>query len=158
MDDDSESEEEEKVVIVKKDTKKVKKEESKDEMDTKPDDGVYKWWAQSDDTIQSILNSDQKWQTLKHNGVLFPPDYQPHSIPVYYDGKPVKLDPEQEEVATMYASMLESDYIQKKQFNENFWAAWKELLGKNHTIKSLAKCDFSKIWEHLLTEKETKLN
>ena len=36
------------------------------------------------------------WTTLKHCGVLFPPEYEPHGIKMLYDGKPVDLTPEQE--------------------------------------------------------------
>ena len=62
-----------------------------------------------------------KWKTLKHNGVLFPPDYEPHGIRMRYDGQPVDLNPEQEEVwggfvqgtkwASCGACFLPSTYI-----------------------------------------------
>ena len=39
-----------------------------------------------------------KWETLEHSGVLFPPEYAPHGVKMLYDGKPVDLTPEQEEV------------------------------------------------------------
>ncbi|KAL8143625.1 hypothetical protein V2J09_016657 [Rumex salicifolius] len=98
----------------------------------------------------------QKWTTLVHNGVIFPPVYEPHGVKMLYDGRPVDLTPEQEEVATMYAVMLDSDYVQKEKFNENFFNDWKKLLGKNHTIKDLSKCDFSPIHQWHLREKEKK--
>ncbi|GAB4826222.1 hypothetical protein Ancab_009087 [Ancistrocladus abbreviatus] len=98
----------------------------------------------------------QKWTTLVHNGVIFPPQYQPHGVRMLYDGKPVDLTPEQEEVATMYAVMLETDYVQKPKFNENFFSDWKKLLGKNHIIQDLKKCDFRPIHEWHLREKEKK--
>ncbi|KAL9236257.1 hypothetical protein vseg_010950 [Gypsophila vaccaria] len=98
----------------------------------------------------------QKWTTLVHSGVIFPPPYQPHGVKMLYDGKPVTLTPEQEEVATMYAVMLETDYIQKDKFNENFFSDWKKILGRNHTIQDLAKCDFRPIHEWHLREKEKK--
>lgn len=40
----------------------------------------------------------QKWTTLVHNGVIFPPPYKPHGVKMIYKGKPVDLTPEQEEV------------------------------------------------------------
>ena len=40
----------------------------------------------------------QKWTTLVHNGVIFPPSYKPHGVKMLYNGKPVDLTPEQEEV------------------------------------------------------------
>ncbi|KAG6499093.1 hypothetical protein ZIOFF_038849 [Zingiber officinale] len=39
----------------------------------------------------------QKWTTLVHNGVIFPPSYKPHGIKMLYKGQPVNLTPEQEE-------------------------------------------------------------
>jgi hypothetical protein len=66
--------------------------------------------------------------TLEHNGVLFPPPYEPHGIPVYYEGKPVKLTPEQEEIATFYAQYLETDHVKKTVFNENFFKDWLKVL------------------------------
>lgn len=40
----------------------------------------------------------QKWATLVHNGVIFPPPYKPHGVKMLCKGKPVDLTPKQEEV------------------------------------------------------------
>lgn len=56
----------------------------------------------------------------------------------------------------MYAIMLETDYLKKDKFKENFWRAFKGILGSGHTIKSLDKCDFRPIYEHLMAERELK--
>ncbi|GFY84361.1 DNA topoisomerase 1 beta [Actinidia rufa] len=39
----------------------------------------------------------QKWTTLVHSGIIFPPTYKPHGVKMLYKGKPVDLTPEQEE-------------------------------------------------------------
>lgn len=44
------------------------------------------------------------------------------------------LEP-QEEVATFYAVMIKTDYMQKETFNRNFWEGFKALLGRGHVIK-----------------------
>ncbi|KAL4562504.1 hypothetical protein LXL04_034710 [Taraxacum kok-saghyz] len=98
----------------------------------------------------------QKWTSLVHSGVIFPPEYKPHGVKMLYNGKPVDLTPEQEEVATMFAVMLDTDYMGKTQFKENFWGDWQKILGKNHTIKNLDKCDFKPIYEWHQAEKEKK--
>lgn len=98
------------------------------------------------------------WKTLKHCGVLFPPEYQPHGVKMLYDGKPVDLTPDQEEVATMFAIMKETDYMKKPIFLKNFWDGFKEVLGKNHVIKGLDKCDFTPIYEYLMADREKKKN
>lgn len=43
-------------------------------------------------------DGQKKWSTLVHNGVIFPPPFKPHGIKLLYDGRPVDLTPEQEEV------------------------------------------------------------
>ncbi|MFQ6635324.1 hypothetical protein Gotur_011891 [Gossypium turneri] len=101
-------------------------------------------------------DGQKKWSTLVHNGVIFPPPYKPHGIKLLYDGRPIDLTPEQEEVATMFAVMKDTDYMNKPQFKKNFWEDWSKLLGKNHTIKDLDKCDFTPIYEWHLQEKEKK--
>ncbi|KAM7460866.1 hypothetical protein LguiA_028987 [Lonicera macranthoides] len=98
----------------------------------------------------------QKWTTLVHSGVIFPPPYKPHGVKMLYKGKPVDLTPEQEEVATMYAVMLETDYMNKPQFKENFMSDWRKILGKNHVIQNLEDCNFTPIYEWHQREKEKK--
>jgi len=39
-----------------------------------------------------------EWTMLEHNGVIFPPPYKPHGVKMLYNGQPVDLTPEQEEV------------------------------------------------------------
>jgi len=98
----------------------------------------------------------KKWTTLEHNGVLFPPEYEPHRVPVIYQGREIVLDEKSEEIATLYAKYIETDYVKNKTFNKNFWNDWKKYLGDDHEIKSLEDCDFSLIYQHILDEKERK--
>uniref|UniRef100_A0A5B7AMX0 DNA topoisomerase I n=1 Tax=Davidia involucrata TaxID=16924 RepID=A0A5B7AMX0_DAVIN len=98
----------------------------------------------------------QKWTTLDHNGVIFPPPYKPHGVKMLYKGRPVDLTPAQEEVATMFAVMLDTDYMNKPKFKENFMNDWRKILGKNHVIQKLEDCDFTPIYEWHQKEKERK--
>lgn len=112
-----------------------------------------------DSSKRSVSNGkaeDSMWTTLEHHGVMFPPDYQPHGVQMLYDGRAVVLTPEQEEAATMFAVMKDSDYMKKPTFLKNFWKGFKEVLGKNHVIQHLEKCDFTPIYEHYAAEKEKK--
>lgn len=95
------------------------------------------------------LGAGKKWKTLRHNGILFPPNYVKHNIPILYDGNPIVLSDEAEEYATIYAKYIKTDYVKNPKFNKNFWNDWKEYLGKDSAIKSLEKCDFSLIINHL---------
>lgn len=98
----------------------------------------------------------QKWTTLEHNGVIFPPPYKPHGIKMLYSGQPIDLTPEQEEVATMFAVMKDTDYASKPKFVENFMNDWRLILGKNHLIKRFELCDFTPIYDWHQAEKEKK--
>ncbi|KAL5573892.1 hypothetical protein UlMin_023489 [Ulmus minor] len=101
-------------------------------------------------------DGQKKWTTLVHNGVIFPPAYKPHGVKMLYNGKPVDLTPEQEEVATMFTVMKDTEYVQKQTFRQNFWIDWRKLLGKNHVIQNLDTCDFTPIYDWYQNEKEQK--
>ena len=111
-------------------------------------------------TGQYLINQfgagTKKWTTLEHNGVLFPPSYIPHKIPLIYNGNKMELDADTEEMATLYAKFVETEYIKESVFRRNFWNDWKKILGKGSPIESLDNCDFTLIYEHLLKLKETK--
>lgn len=79
-----------------------------------------------DDTI--------KWTKLEHNGVLFPPDYVPHGVKMKYDGKPITLSPEAEEVASFYAALLETDHGKNPTFQKNFFNDWQKILKKDPQV------------------------
>jgi DNA topoisomerase-1 len=103
---------------------------------------AYRWWE------AKVLPAGHKWETLEHHGVNFPPAYAPHGVKLSYDGAEVELTPEQEEVATMYASMpLDGpqlgDAKVAKTFNKNFFTDFKKVLGRGHVIKQFDKCDFT---------------
>lgn len=102
--------------------------------------------------LQEGGTKKKKWTTLKHNGVLFPPPYVPHNIPLLYDGTPIILTPDAEEIATMYAKHLEGEYVKNKVFNKNFWKDFKKYLDPN--IKDFEKCNFELIRQHILKKKE----
>ncbi|KAL9679527.1 hypothetical protein QQ045_017392 [Rhodiola kirilowii] len=106
--------------------------------------------------MQPSSGDGKKWSTLVHNGVIFPPPYKPHGIKMLYKGKAVDLTPEQEEVATMYAVMKDTEYMEKTQFKENFMNDWRKILGKKHVIQDLELCDFGPIYDWYQKEKEKK--
>ena len=115
-------------------TKKKKKEEEEE---------VFRWWdAPADVTGDGSV----KWKTLEHNGVLFPPQYQPlpkgvkmhyegacfrdseDAFSSFYPGKSVDLPPESEEVAGFYAAMLNTDHAENATFKKNFFDDFKLVL------------------------------
>ncbi|KAK0657348.1 hypothetical protein B0T16DRAFT_401511 [Cercophora newfieldiana] len=134
---------------------KFEKESSKDGGEEEEEE-EFRWWdapKKEDDSI--------KWTTLEHNGVIFPPPYEPlpKDVKLYYDGKPVALHVEAEEVATFFGSMLHSTQnVENEVFQKNFFNDFKDTLkktggakdlqGNKVDIKDFGKLDFTKIFEH----------
>ncbi|KAG0330084.1 DNA topoisomerase 1 [Podila humilis] len=130
--------------------KKAKKEESEDEEENE-------WWKNQDENEDDSV----KWQTLHHNGVMFAPEYVPHGIKMKYDGKPIKLAPEVEEVASFFGAMLYTDHAENSVFQENFFKDFARIARKYKTepeIKSFKKCDFTPMYDYFQVEKEKKKN
>lgn len=142
-----------------KDPKKEASEGLEDDMDAE-----FQWWNAPKNEDDSV-----KWTTLEHNGVLFPPEYTPlpAKIKLHYDGKPVNLHVEAEEVAWFFGSMLHSTLnVENPVFQRNFFADFKDVLkktggatdkdGKKVDIKEFAKLDFKKIHEYWHQQNEAK--
>lgn len=143
---------------------KVKKEEEEVEGEGGEEEDENQWW-------NNPMHNDgtNKWTVLEHNGVIFPPPHQPlpKNVRLKYDGVPVKLPPESEEVAFFYGSMLNSTVnVTNPTFNKNFFADFKEVLdktghgsapdGKKIIIKEFDKLDFNEIWNWFFSEREAK--
>merc|ERR1712045_954628 len=107
---------------------------------------VWKWWE------EDKKDDGKKWYFLEHNGPLFAPEYErlPKNVRFYYDGTPMKLSLEAEEVATFYGRMLDHDYTTKEVFNKNFFKDWRKVMTneEREKIRDLSKCDFNEINEH----------
>ncbi len=105
-------------------------------------------------------NNEAKWTTFSHSGVLFQEPYEPHQIPLIYDGKRIILKPDSEEYATIYAKFIETEYVKNKTFNKNFFNDWVKILKTDgyKEINDFSKCDFSLILDYLLKHKEAKKN
>ncbi len=115
---------------------------------------TYRWWDNDGGD-----GNGKKWTTLSHHGVIFPPEYTAHEIPIKYDGEPVPLAPRAEEVATFYAAKLETEYVTKETFNRNFFNDFRATLVGTPAysiVKELELCDFSDIHAHLEKLKQEK--
>ena len=99
-----------------------------------------------------------QWKTLEHNGVVFPPAYEPHGVPLTYDGQDIVLLPHEEEIAGFFAVMKDTDYAQKPVFVKNFMDGFKAALknGPHAFITDFTKCDFTKMFMHFLAIREKK--
>lgn len=118
----------------------------------------YKWWEDKADGDESI-----KWQTFEHYGVLFPPPYipLPSHVKMKYDGVPITLPPESEEVAGFFVAMIETDHAKDKTFRANFFRDFKAICEKyppkeKVKITNLDKCDFTPMYQYFEAEREKK--
>lgn len=107
------------------------------------------------DIINLQFGGSNKWNTLSHNGVIFPPEYIPHNIPLIYQKEKVQLPKIAEEFATIYAKFTDTDYITNKIFKRNFWNDFKKLLTTTK-IENLDDCDFSLLYNHIIETKGRK--
>lgn len=145
---------------IKKENQKIKKEDEKKEEEEaeEEEDEEYKWWENENN------NDEIKWHTLKHNGVIFPPDYEPlpSHVKLYYDGKPVDLPLEAEEVAGFFGALLATDHAKNPTFQKNFFHDFLQVLKEKGgtlndiEIKSFEKCDFTKIFDYFELKKEER--
>jgi DNA topoisomerase-1 len=106
-------------------------------------------------TIQ--FGGKRKWETLLHSGVLFPPEYVPHNMAIKYKGTYIELSKEAEEYAMLYVKYFDSEYINNKSFNKNFWKDWKLFLNKENAT-SLEDFDFTEYRNKYLDLKQCKNN
>ncbi|KAL8862762.1 MAG: hypothetical protein Q9178_000704 [Gyalolechia marmorata] len=151
---------------VKKETrgKSVKKEDTEQDQEAEEEEEEYRWW---EDPTKG--DGTTKWTTLEHAGVVFPPPYEPlpRNIQLLYDGRPVSLAPEAEEVATFFGSMLNSTHnVENPTFRKNFFADFQEILkrtggakdkdGSKVEIKEFGKCDFKPIFEYFDAQRAEK--
>ncbi|OCK87585.1 topoisomerase I [Cenococcum geophilum 1.58] len=149
----------------KKPKAKVKKEEeTEQDREAEEEEEQYKWW-------EDPANGDgtKKWTTLEHAGVVFPPEYEllPSSVKMLYDGIPVSLHKDAEEVAGFYGGMLNSTHnVENPTFNKNFFEDFKKVLdktghgkdknGNKVKIEKFEKCDFKPIFEYYEAERAKK--
>ena len=148
----------------KKGKAKAKQAKTAEDEEAEDEEEEYRWWedpTKGDGTI--------KWRTLEHNGVVFPPEYEPlpKNVRLYYDGKPVSLHKDAEEIAYGFGSMLNSTHnVENPTFQKNFFADFKEMLDKTghakdkdgNTVKltKFDKLDFQHIFNHVDAERQAK--
>lgn len=145
-------------------SKAVKKEETAEAEDDEDEEEEVRWWE--DPTKGDGTN---KWETLQHNGVVFPPPYEPlpKNVKMKYDGVPITLHPDAEEVAGFFGSMLNSTHnVENPTFQKNFFGDFKDVIkksggaanpqGEKVAIKDFTKCDFKPIFEYYDAQRAAK--
>ena len=144
--------------------KVVKKEETAEPDEDEDEEDEVRWWE--DPTKGDGTN---KWETLQHSGVVFPPAYEPlpKNVKMRYDGVPITLHPDAEEVAGFFGGMLNSTHnVENPTFQKNFFGDFKDIIkktggatnpqGEKIPIKEFTKCDFKPIFEYYDAQRAAK--
>ena len=147
-----------KTKVGKKIAEAKKEEDDGDDGDNEEEeDDEYKWWEhkKEDDSV--------KWTSLQHNGVVFPPEYErlPSDVKMKYNGKPLTLTTEAEEVAGFFGAMLETDHAQNPTFVKNFFEDFQKVcrdsgMAESSVPQSFDKCDFRPMYEYFDAKREEK--
>ena len=143
---------------------KLKQEETAQDLEAEEEEEEYRWWEDP-----SKGDGTKKWDTLQHQGVVFPPPYEPlpKNVKMLYDGQPVTLAPDAEEVAGFFGSMLHSTHnVENPTFQKNFFDDFTKKIketggakgrdGERINIKEFAKCNFRPIYEYYDAQREAK--
>ncbi|MEW5721198.1 MAG: DNA topoisomerase I, partial [Chloroflexota bacterium] len=97
-----------------------------------------------------------KWQTLRHNGVAFPPPYDYRGLTVRIKNEKIKLTPEQEEMLMAWARKKDTPYVLDPVFQKNFLNDFIAKLGVRFADIALADIDFTEL--HAIAEREKTAN
>ena len=112
------------------------KEESPQEEEEGEEEDEFKWWEMDKN------DGSTKWKTLEHNGVVFPPPYEPlpSNVKLKYDSVPITLPMEAEEVAGFFGAMLHNSPVntENPRFVANFFKDFQGILKKNGGAKNAA--------------------
>ena len=97
-----------------------------------------------------------KWETLQHNGIMFPPEYESRHIKIKIRGKDVKLGIAQEEMIYQWAKKKDTPYVQDRVFQKNFTADFARKLSPEFKKISYNDIDFSAAYRIVDMEKDQR--
>src|SRR5438309_8888009 len=96
------------------------------------------------------------WEELRHNGVAFPPPYEPRKLSIRIHGTGVQLSPEAEEMAYAWGKKRTTPYIQDPVFQTNFLSDFVKALPAQLTDAKYSDINFSPVYEYLSKEELLK--
>src|SRR2546421_1516752 len=98
------------------------------------------------------------WKELRHNGVAFPPLYEPRRLSIRIHGSVVQLSPEAEELAYAWGKKRTTPYIQDPVFQANFLSDFLKLLPLNFASTKYDEIDFTLVFEFQAKEELQRQN
>ncbi len=97
-----------------------------------------------------------KWKTLKHNGILFPPDFESKGIKIKIKGQDVPLNLLQEEMIYQWAKKKDTPYAEDKIFQKNFVLDFAKTFNGKYKNLELVDINFSNPFRLVDKEKDVK--
>ena len=118
-------------------------------------------------TTKMKVPKGHKWVTLSHNGPYFTwimEPYEPHGVPIKYEGKKYKLSSRAEQVANFWAKRITTDetatvqHTEDPLFRANFWKDFRTYLspGNKKAMPKFDKMDFEAIRKKLIQLKDSQ--
>src|SRR5213594_2223036 len=93
-----------------------------------------------------------KWKELRHNGVAFPPAYEPRGLRINIRDETVGLSPDAEEMAYAWGKRRTTSYVQVPVFQTNFLSDFVKVLPPKFADAKYSEVNFSPVSEYLSKE------
>jgi len=100
--------------------------------------------------------NEKRWKTLRHNGIIFPPEYESRGFSIRIRGKEIKPDLLQEEMAYQWAKKKNTPYVQDAVFQSNFTRDLAAALGPEYKGLEYKDVDFEEAYRIVDMEKDRK--
>jgi len=97
-----------------------------------------------------------KWKELRHNGVAFPPAYEPKGLHINVKGETVRLSPDSEEMTYAWGKKRTTPYVQDPVFQANFLSDFLKLLPDKFADAKYSEINFTPVYEYLSKEEALK--
>jgi len=97
-----------------------------------------------------------KWKDLRHNGVAFPPLYEPKRLAIRIRSDKVELGRESEELAYSWGKKRTTPYVQDPVFQTNFLSDFSKHLPSKYSGVSIGEIDFSPVFDYQAKEELLK--
>ncbi len=98
------------------------------------------------------------WKELRHNGVAFPPRYEPRRLSIRIRGAVIQLSPDAEELAYAWGKKRTTPYVEDPVFQANFLSDFLKLLPANFANAKYSEIDFSPVYEYQTKEELQRQN
>src|SRR5881392_1296849 len=89
-----------------------------------------------------------KWKELRHNGVAFPPTYEPKGLQINIRGETVRLSPDAEEMTYAWGKKRTTPYVQDPVFQTNFFSDLVKVLRAKLSDVTYSEIDFCPLYEY----------